>query len=140
MLDTCIPQPDYTAPRSCPALPCPSLSNGYLDVTELARFFRDLFRNMPAYDLRLLVAHCFTADVEHDGLVRPDELLQHLHAITMQSPSGGCGLAARVRACVRGCVWVWEGGAAVRVGWDHVHPTEQRPVTCYSDCLLRRLP
>ncbi len=47
-------------------------------MAELARFFRDLFRDMPPYDLRLLTAHCFTADLEKDGLVRPDELLQHL--------------------------------------------------------------
>ncbi len=58
--------------------PLPTRSNGYLDVAELARFFKDLFRDMPPYDLRLLVAHAFTADMEKDGLVRPDELLQHL--------------------------------------------------------------
>ncbi|KAG2427358.1 hypothetical protein HXX76_012552 [Chlamydomonas incerta] len=62
--------------------------NGYLDVAEMARFFKDLFRDMPPYDLRLLVAHCFTADLEKDGLVRPDELLQHLRAIPLKSPSG----------------------------------------------------
>ena len=58
--------------------PVPLCSNGYLDVAEMARFFKDLFRDMPPYDLRLLVAHCFTADLEKDGMVRPDELLQHL--------------------------------------------------------------
>ncbi|GIL82053.1 hypothetical protein Vretifemale_10957 [Volvox reticuliferus] len=62
--------------------------NGYLDIAELTRFFKDLFRDMPAYDLRLLVAFCFTADLEKDGLVRPDELLQHLRAIPMQAPNG----------------------------------------------------
>ncbi|KAG2493237.1 hypothetical protein HYH03_008653 [Edaphochlamys debaryana] len=62
--------------------------NGYLDVAELARFFKDLFRDMPPYDLRLLVAHCFTADMEKDGMVRPDELLQHLRAIPLKAPNG----------------------------------------------------
>ncbi|GLC39247.1 hypothetical protein PLESTB_001651900 [Pleodorina starrii] len=62
--------------------------NGYLDIAELTRFFRDLFRDMPPYDVRLLVAHCFTADTEKDGLVRPDELLQHLRAIPLEAPNG----------------------------------------------------
>jgi hypothetical protein len=74
------PAPPPPLPRPSPAPPPrpASLSNGYLDIAELTRFFKDLFRDMPSYDLRLLVAYCFTADLEKDGLVRPDELLQHL--------------------------------------------------------------
>ena len=36
----------------------------------------------------MLVAYTFMRDLSHDGLVRPDELLQHLQAIPLKSPLG----------------------------------------------------
>ncbi|KAF5834021.1 hypothetical protein DUNSADRAFT_9459 [Dunaliella salina] len=62
--------------------------NGFLDAAELARFFQDLFEGIPAVELRLLVAYVDFMDVDKDGLVRPDELLQFLHAIPMADPNG----------------------------------------------------
>ena len=60
-------------------------------MTELARFLKSLFQGVPAYELRCLVAYCFMMDIEKNGLVRPDELLQHLHAIPLKSPTGAGG-------------------------------------------------
>lgn len=94
----------HSTPPSTPHLhPLPTRSNGYLDVAELARFFKDLFRDMPPYDLRLLVAHAFTADMEKDGLVRPDELLQHLRYTIAPAPTlpaiTGAPTAVRDASC-----------------------------------------
>ncbi len=45
-------------------------------------------QGIAGYELRIMVAYVFMMDVEKDGLVRPDELLQLLHAILLESPSG----------------------------------------------------
>ena len=37
------------------------------------------------------MAYTFMRDIAKDGLVRPDELLQHLQAIPLRSPTGGRG-------------------------------------------------
>ena len=46
-------------------------------------------QNIKGYELRILVAFVFMMDIEKDGLVRPDEMLQLLHAIPMKSPDTG---------------------------------------------------
>ena len=43
---------------------------------------------MPGAELRVLIGYVLVVDVEKDGLVRPDELLQLLHAIPMAHPNG----------------------------------------------------
>jgi hypothetical protein len=49
---------------------------------------RSLTQGVSGYELRILVAYAFMRDISKDGLVRPDELLQHLQAIPMRGPSG----------------------------------------------------
>ena len=48
-------------------------------------------QGVSGYELRILVAYTFMRDIAKDGLVRPDELLQHLQAIPLRSPNGGRG-------------------------------------------------
>lgn len=62
--------------------------NGYLDMSEMSRFFKALFSGIGAYEARVLVAFAYMMDVEKDGLVRPDDLLQALRAIPLRSPTG----------------------------------------------------
>lgn len=45
-------------------------------------------QGVSGHEARILVAYSFMMDVERDGLVRPDELLQALHALPMKSPTG----------------------------------------------------
>ncbi len=62
--------------------------NGYLDISELYRMFKSVFQGIGSYEARVLVAYVFMMDVERDGFVRPDELLQALRVIPMKSPTG----------------------------------------------------
>lgn len=72
-----------------PPAPCAAARRSkQLDVGQMAVLFRAMFPGLKARQLRLLISYLCMMDVEKDGWVRPDEVLQLLRTIPLRAPHG----------------------------------------------------